>query len=104
MAKTYRVYLGTEPSVDITPGETFRLAKLTMAERRLARAVGGYTRYETRGAWVNPNGDIVEEPGLVYEVVTDNSNAVQAFAIAAKVALYQEAVILSTTESEYWEL
>lgn len=41
-------------------------------EKHLVSTFGGYTRYDTFGAWTPPDGPAVSEPGRVYEVLTSH--------------------------------
>lgn len=42
--------------------------------RKLAATFGGYTATPSYGGWIAPDGELVEEPGIAYDVaVPDNA-------------------------------
>lgn len=47
-----------------------RQNKLDIANVATAKRFQGYSGYLTRGGWINPEGRLVEEPAMVWEVLT----------------------------------
>jgi hypothetical protein len=69
--KTYSITVGIGEDRNGSPiGEQEHKAALEEAGRFLLNqpGIGGYTRQDSFGGWINDHGDLVEEPGLVFTV------------------------------------
>lgn len=74
-----------------------RLGKIT---REAARLFGGYSVIRIRGGWINGDGRLVREPGIVLEVVSERRLGellpiARAFRETIKEVLEQEAIVLT---------
>jgi len=73
-----------------------------------AKVLGGYTATESRGGWIDPRGNLIEENSLVItSIVPEESvNAVKTLAKLLGEIFNQEQVmvVVSTVESEFIEI
>lgn len=94
----YKVYAGKPPNPDWN--------KLAQLEAYIAKATGGFTRYEVTGGWVDGDGKLVTEPALVWELVVLTTPkeaartiyAAKAFASSVRAVLGQSEVLITYEE------
>lgn len=71
---------------------------------RASRRFGGVAAIKVNGGWVNGQGDMVNEPGMILRIdgiQTDKDMAsAKQFALAVKDALNQESVVFSVSQVE----
>lgn len=66
---------------------------------RLAGEFGGCTEFETTGAWVDANGELVTEPGFAVETVgVDSQQVFKQIVTDAKEELNEDAVMVTFEE------
>jgi hypothetical protein len=74
-----------------------------------SRLFGGVTIYETTGAWVNPAGRLVQEPGRTLMVLaacedggySELKQIIDSFGEMIKSTLEQETIVQSITETHF---
>src|SRR5260370_42257663 len=65
----HRFYVGTtDKDNNDVPAEVW-----TRIGLELAAEFGGFTRYDATGAWRDPQGQLIQEPCHVYEVLTEQA-------------------------------
>jgi len=78
-------------------------AALEVWEKEFATTTGGFTRYETHGAWVS-GGELYKEDGHVYEVIdfahTILPSTMKRFQESLRVLHNQQTVLLTLQQGE----
>lgn len=94
--KRVSVYFGIEKDRDnqqIPPD--VRANALTEIKRDAAQRFGGFTYFHGAGGWINPDGALVEEGSIRFDVYTDKPfSSVYDFATFGGVRLNQASVLV----------
>lgn len=72
--------------------------KIEAAQTRLASLFGGYTRFDTFGGWIGPQGTLISEPSIVFVVysgIDKNWGLIEARDLAI---LFDQTTVLYTVE------
>lgn len=99
--KGYAFYigLGTENSTDRSVPQY----QIGWLKRTAVNRFGGYSLAIVDGGWVGPNGDLVEEKALRFEVFGDFTiDSMEDFGKEIKVVFRQQAVLVAKTSERAW--
>ena len=103
MAFEVKIYVGIGKDKDGVSLHPYLVEKgLERARFQLASDFGGYSEYHHIGGWIH-GGQLIQEPGVTFAVVTDDVVTVGGVARYIRDAFRQTAVLVTKTpvESEF---
>lgn len=73
-------------------------AKRTAALTDIARTFGGYTAHDSMGGWLH-NGELIEEPSLAVDVMTDAPEATITAEASHLAALFNQSAVMVSEDT-----